>query len=96
MVKKKVGEAKKMLKEKEVEFESLKERLKDSDSKLLLLEDRVSQLKTEKTELHTFGLKAYEEGFKKVICQTVHFSPSLDVNQFYLDKDVVDCHLVDD
>jgi len=77
-------------------FNSLNKKLKASESKLLRLKNEVGELKAEKAELQKSSLEAYEEGFQKVVRQVVHFSSSLDVSQFDLDKDVVDDQLVDD
>jgi len=53
-------------------------------------------LKSEKTDLQTSCLEAYEEGFTKAMHQAPFFFSSLDVNKSDLDKYVVDGQLVDD
>ena len=70
-------------------------RLQSSDTKPML-EDRIEELKSEKLALQNSCLAAYEEGFKEAMCQAVHFSPSLDVNKFDLEKVVIDDNLIDD
>jgi len=46
------------------------------------IQNSKTKFKPENVKLVTADLQGYTEGFKKVMCQSMHFGPALDVNQF--------------
>jgi len=55
-----------------------------------------NDLKAENVDPVTSKLEGYVEGFKNIMCLALSFAPSINVEKFYLKKDIIDEELVDD
>ncbi|KAK7382403.1 hypothetical protein VNO80_01254 [Phaseolus coccineus] len=68
----------------------------DDQGELEETKGREEALKTTNANLMESSLLGYTECFRKSVHQALHFSPSINVDEFDLNKDIADGHPVDD